>query len=129
MEPIEIKEVCRYFGTTYSEAKQEKKVRKNEVILVRYYCFLFLKERTKLSLEQIGRFFDKNHATVLNGLKKIAYWIEIDIEKKHIYDAIKFKLDLYDEIDNNRSHYFITRIKRRSLKNPTLKKTVKRIVY
>lgn len=40
----------------------------------RYYLYNILRTRRHLSLSMIGRFFNRDHATVMYGLKEHAYW-------------------------------------------------------
>tara|TARA_R110000803_G_scaffold162580_1_gene226206 strand:+ start:42 stop:557 length:516 start_codon:yes stop_codon:yes gene_type:complete len=49
----------------------KSKTKKREFIYKRFYLFNFLSNSNlKINYTQIGKLFDKNHATVLNGLKQ-----------------------------------------------------------
>jgi len=45
--------------------------RKDEYKFKRYYLMKYLREGTNLSLSSIGSYFLKDHATVMNGLKRL----------------------------------------------------------
>ena len=44
--------------------------RKRESAYQRWYLYEFLKNNTFLTLEEIGKLFDRDHSTVLHGLKE-----------------------------------------------------------
>lgn len=50
--------------------RKNAKTRKREILLLRYLYFTIAKEKTKYSLDKIGEPLKKDHATVINGLKK-----------------------------------------------------------
>ena len=55
--------------------------RKNEYLIPRCILYNILYHKSTISLQSIGRLFKKNHATIINGLKKYdAYMICTDIE-------------------------------------------------
>ena len=58
-----------------------EKTRRREVVWLRNIYFYFAKKHTKASLEKIGKLVNRDHATVLHGIKK--YHINI------IYDDFK----------------------------------------
>ena len=46
------------------------KCRRNEYLIPRCILYYILKKNTNISLMGIGKLFDKDHATVMNGLRK-----------------------------------------------------------
>ena len=75
--------------------------RKREVVYKRMYLFKYLQQMEGMSLTAIGKLFDKDHATVIHGLKTY--------ENVHTYeDFISFTAEEFDsfplienEIDRN----------------------------
>ena len=51
--------------------QMELKSRKDEFKFKRYYLMKYLRAGSGLSLCSIGAMFDKNHATIVNALKKV----------------------------------------------------------
>lgn len=49
----------------------KSKSRDREPVLARFLIFLYYKENTIFSLSYIGKLLDRNHATVISGLKSI----------------------------------------------------------
>jgi chromosomal replication initiator protein len=87
---IVIKVVCDYFGVTQEEIK--KKCRKREIVYKRQIAMYFLVQYTSKTYVEIGRFFDKDHTTVLYAKDLIRDLISIDEKVKGDVDAIKAKL-------------------------------------
>jgi hypothetical protein len=73
------------FMTNVIEIIDRYKLKRNDrhqvIIYKRYYLYAQLKD-AKLSLSHIGLLFDKDHATVINGLKKHDWFIK---SKDQIY--------------------------------------------
>lgn len=44
--------------------------RKQYIVHQRYFLMAFLRQNTKLSLTDIGNMFERNHATVINGINQ-----------------------------------------------------------
>jgi len=74
----------------------KKKTRKQEVVFARQLSFYLGKQYTKLSLYSLGKFFDKDHATVLHGIKMIENFMFSDrtirLEIQELNKIIKEKL-------------------------------------
>lgn len=69
----------------------------------RYYLFKYLKSKNQgLSLAQIGKMFDRDHATVINGLKQYDNLKEYS-EFKHAVSDLKmlFPIDKIDTFHSN----------------------------
>ena len=50
--------------------KLDESLRTNERAYKRYYLYDYLREETTLSLESIGKLFNKHYVTVLHGINK-----------------------------------------------------------
>lgn len=68
----------------------KRKTRKREYVDARAIAFYIIKTELELSLEAIGRCFDKNHATVLHGLRVFYNLIETDKSFKNKFNKIFF---------------------------------------
>lgn len=60
-----------------------------DVVKVRQYIFLFLRENTAMSLPQIGDVFGMNHATVMWGIERAKSGIAIYDSMEKEYNNIK----------------------------------------
>jgi hypothetical protein len=88
------------------------KNRKSELVFARQMAMLMMKRYTKLSLEQIGSCFERDHATVLHGIRHIQELSDSDkMVKKQIYDIdqiMRYKSKaLVNKIDLNRDYYYL----------------------
>ena len=66
--------------------------RKRKHVEIRQLTMYFMTEHTKSSLSEIGKFFNRDHATVLHAKKTIKNLIETEEEIKKMYELIKGKL-------------------------------------
>lgn len=83
--------------TLISENDIISKNRLQEMAFARHlYCY-FACEKTRNSLKSIGKFINRDHATVIHGNKKILHELEYYPEVKHIVKRIDFKLKNIDE--------------------------------
>jgi hypothetical protein len=64
------------------------KKRKRELVFTRQLIFYFIREHSKLSLNNIGALLHKDHATVMHAIKTIKNLVEVD-------KGIRIKVDLY----------------------------------
>lgn len=68
---IELETILNVINKEFStNLKKDYKTRKRDKVILRYFYFLISRKYTKKSLESIGELLNKDHATVLNGLKK-----------------------------------------------------------
>jgi chromosomal replication initiation ATPase DnaA len=61
--------VCSVFGCTVQEL--ESKDRHSEIAFARYFIWHIARNMTTLKLIELGSFYRRDHATVLNGMKQI----------------------------------------------------------
>lgn len=54
------------------------KKRKREILIPRQVAMYLIRDLTDLPLEEVGSFFDRDHSTVLNAIKKISSMMETD---------------------------------------------------
>lgn len=91
LKPINtiIDEICDEYSVTYKDLQSP--ARTMNVVEARHLLFFILREKYKLSLEEIGEMFgNRTHATVISGIKKIEGYCFV---KKHYRDYIKLTLD------------------------------------
>jgi len=73
--------------------------RHRDVVILRHELMFLLRKKTKLSVEKIGKLFDKNHATVVNAIKNIEAYKHF---KDKIYlDTISRYKDELDSLNYN----------------------------
>jgi chromosomal replication initiator protein len=65
-------------------------IKTNEIAQPRKIAMYFIRKKTKLSTKEIGRFFKRDHSTVIYATQSIDGYIDIDP---------KFKVDM-DEIES-----------------------------
>lgn len=81
---------CSNMGISFEELKA--KTRKHEVLHPRYILMYLLKQNKRNSLQSIGNLFGKDHATVLNALKKVEiYKNDTDFQAYAAKAGIMFK--------------------------------------
>jgi uncharacterized Fe-S cluster-containing radical SAM superfamily enzyme len=102
-------------GRRWEELTAEEYVkhkRNREDVNIRFMLFYMLKQNTKMRLKEIGKVFDKDHTTVINGCKKHeAYY-----ENEEIYR------NNYNKLIDAMSVHFIMR--RPEEKIPRFKNTI-----
>lgn len=81
-----IKIVNAYVKT---DVTKNTKTRKRDIVLPRMMAMFFLCKFTDLNLTQVGRIFDKHHATVLHALSSIPDFIQYDKQIRHTYVSIR----------------------------------------
>jgi chromosomal replication initiation ATPase DnaA len=69
-----IQTVCKKYQLCYEDLKLDTK--DEQIVVPRQICMSLIKDRTTFSLEKIGSFFNKDHATVLHAKRKsIPSWL------------------------------------------------------
>jgi len=90
-EPMSIiSAVCRYYNLDYGALKGN--IRSRKLAIGRHTIFKLIKDNTKLSLTEIGKFLNKDHSTVLYGIRKIENLTELYEEEREHYKAIENEL-------------------------------------
>lgn len=78
----------------------DSKTRKREVVEARAMFYTILKNFTNLTLTGIARTVNKNHATVLHGLKNFKEWRKQNKYLEFAFKNIVHRLETLDEIEN-----------------------------
>lgn len=74
---------------TKKDVLKDTKTRKREHVEPRQMAMYFLHKYTRLSLADVGRYFDKHHATVLHAVRHIPNFIEYDKDLRNLYVSIR----------------------------------------
>lgn len=69
-----IQDICVLFEITTEQL--ESKSRKSEIVTARNFCFAYFYSLGN-TLTQIAKAFNRNHATVIHGIKRLQDFIEI----------------------------------------------------
>lgn len=75
---IIIQEVCAAFEVT--EAELFVQSRRQEIVQPRWAVFYIVRNLTQLTLESIGLFFGKGHATVIHGVRSCRYMMDTRVD-------------------------------------------------
>lgn len=59
--------------------------RKIEVVWARSLCYVYFRDECKMSYQQIGSLFNKNHATVIHGYNGFKELLEFDEQAQDYY--------------------------------------------
>lgn len=81
--------VCRQYGANPELVKQNNGTRKREFVEIRQLTFYaWQKEGLKINLAMAGRFFEKDHATVIHALQTVKNLRQTDKEYRKRTDEI-----------------------------------------
>ena len=98
-----------------------KVTRKQEVVLTRQIIFWYLRNCTQLTLANIGAHYNKDHATILHGITRVAGQLEVD---KFFYSTVWKVADLMEQKGYSKPMQFIS-IFEKELEQLRLKKLKK----
>jgi|TARA_B110000908_G_C10138147_1_gene395464 chromosomal replication initiation ATPase DnaA len=82
-----LKAICIELEMDFKEVKS-RKTREKEFAYARHLYAYFCRNYTNESFESIGKFINKNHATIIHSNKTIENWIEVDKTVKLDTDKI-----------------------------------------
>lgn len=77
---------CRWTELTSEEYVKHK--RKRDKVNIRFMIFYLLKQNTEMKLKEIGKLFNKDHTTVINGCKKHEAYYETEEEYHDDYNKL-----------------------------------------
>jgi hypothetical protein len=103
--------VQSYFNV--GEDYYRRRTRKYDIVLPRQIAMYLIRKHTSLSLSDIGvKFGNKDHATVLHGVRKVKGYMDVDRDIKNkvndIDKIVKFKNKAVAEnINLNKDYYYI----------------------
>lgn len=90
---IVLKTICEHLEMNFEEVKN-RKTRLRKYAYARHLFAYFCRIYTKDSLSIIGKFINKNHATIIHSNKQVIGWLECDEIVKNDVKKIKTQLNL-----------------------------------
>jgi len=95
------KQMIKEIVDNYFELNLKRNTRKRQYVEARAIFYKLCREFTKLSLEEIGEQVDRDHASVLHGIRSLNNWIEYDNRIKNNLRILRNKVrNFEDEKDN-----------------------------
>lgn len=70
------------------------KSRHREYVLARNLCFYILQKYFKMTLKEIGRTFNRDHTTVIHGIRMFHQDRQVNEQYEQDYQKLKIHLDL-----------------------------------
>ena len=89
------KETIKEIVENYFEISISRNTRKRQYVEARAIYFKLCREFTQLSLEQIGESVNRDHASVLHGVKSINTWVQVDKRMKNSMHILRNKIINY----------------------------------
>lgn len=99
MEDLHIKKIKELVKQEYGY-DVDSPTRKREVVEARAMFYSILKNFSNLTLAAIARTVDKNHATVLHGLKNFEQWRKQNKYLNFAFKNVVYKLEALDDVEN-----------------------------
>lgn len=90
-----LKLVQNYYDV--DEDYYKRKTRRYEILFPRQVAIYLIRKNTKLSLNSIGEKFEKNHATIINAIKRISGFMQVDKKVKTQVNDIQQTISLKSE--------------------------------
>ena len=89
------KETIKEIVENYFEISISRNTRKRQYVEARAIYFKLCRIFTQLSLEQIGKSVNRDHASVLHGVKSINTWVQVDKRMNNNMRILKNKIINY----------------------------------
>jgi len=89
------KETIKEIVENYFELSISKNTRKRQYVEARAIYFKLCREFTQLSLEQIGKSVNRDHASVLHGVRSINTWVQVDKRMSNSMHILRNKIINY----------------------------------
>jgi len=87
MESLEVK-TLKYLVNNTMNVNVDMPTRKYRFIKARAICYKILREQNNMSYSMIGRFFSKNHGTIIHALKEFDAMIKYDEQMDEDYNNV-----------------------------------------
>lgn len=78
--------VCSVTEISYEEIKGKKRLK--EIVFARHMMFYFTRKYTNMTYKQIALEFNRDHATVMHGVKAINDYLEMGIYNAEIINKV-----------------------------------------
>ena len=89
------KETIKEIVESYFEISISRNTRKRQYVEARAIYFKLCREFTQLSLEQIGKSVNRDHASVLHGVRSINTWVQVDKRMSNSMHILRNKIINY----------------------------------
>tara|TARA_R110001592_G_scaffold230717_2_gene487710 strand:- start:654 stop:1109 length:456 start_codon:yes stop_codon:yes gene_type:complete len=89
------KDTIKQIVESYFDLSISRNTRKRPYVEARAIYFKLCREFTNFSLEQIGKSVNRDHASVLHGIKSIDTWVEVDKRMNNNMRILKNKIINY----------------------------------
>jgi len=89
------KETIKEIVENYFELSISRNTRKRQYVEARAIYFKLCREFTQLSLEQIGKSVNRDHASVLHGVRSINTWVQVDKRMSNSMHILRNKIINY----------------------------------
>jgi len=89
------KETIKEIVERYFEINISRNTRKRQYVEARAIYFKLCREFTQLSLGQIGESVNRDHASVLHGVRSINNWVQVDKRMNNSMRILKNKIINY----------------------------------
>lgn len=103
--------------------------REHEVVLARNIYFHIAKDRTGLPYAEIGRSVNKDHASVIHGIKRVNEWMSYDKTVVSLYDSVIDAIDeAYDykfDLNKDKAWFVVESCRLRALNSELVKRNLK----
>lgn len=98
-EPLSAEEVCTIIAQDFFVSVKDIKglSRKRECVLPRHLSMMFTKKYVFVTLKQVGNYFNRDHSTVINALRRVEWDAEFD---KKLSDRISYYDKLFAKLKN-----------------------------
>ena len=91
------KDTIKQIVESYFEISISRNTRKRQYVEARAIYFKLCRIFTQLSLEQIGKSVNRDHASVLHGVKSINTWVQVDKRMNNNMRILKNKIVNYQK--------------------------------
>tara|TARA_R100000951_G_scaffold8878_1_gene8021 strand:- start:4332 stop:4817 length:486 start_codon:yes stop_codon:yes gene_type:complete len=112
-----IQELTKDLIENYYSVKINKNTRKADYVEARAMYYKLMRSHTNLSLDRIGRSVGRDHAGVINALKRLDGWLSYDkriiniyyeLNKKIVEEKLKSEgIDLYKNVEDLYGYKYI----------------------
>jgi len=91
------KQMIKEIVDNYFELNLKRNTRKRQYVEARAIFYKLCREFTKLSLEEIGKQVDRDHASVLHGIRSLNNWVEYDNRIKNNLRILRNKVRNFED--------------------------------
>lgn len=95
------KQMIKEIVDNYFELNLKRNTRKRQYVEARAIFYKLCREFTKLSLEEIGEQVNRDHASVLHGIRSLNNWVEYDNRIKSNLRILRNKVRNFEDEKNN----------------------------